>query len=615
MMKKPKITIGKKIFALIFISFCLINCFNIFMDYHREKNTVFKQLENEYHYYLAHQLQERYHQKGYQLQDSFYQDINNTLKTEDGYLTYSVFVLNPDLQIVYNQLDQKRPILRVQDIRDGISTMLSISLDTIDTNIRSQIEKEIKNHLPSNDLKIEAAAPSITQIGDNHISTNIPDLSYLAIDGHVVFDQRQTEDEIKSFTFMNYESPHCYLSSSSYFEEDIEISHIDYFQKTESVLNEISTILPDQQNSQYEQVMQFEDGEGTFYDVLCLPLMHHGAQMDENSEYDFDDIDGYLVFYNYDLYAAQKITHRVIYAKMIIYMMSLVLCICLSLLLAHLLTRRIKKISQSTLAIANNDFDIHLDEKSKDELGVLSHNINHMSQQLKNTIQQLNQEIEYVKKLEGMRKEFIANFTHEIKTPLSIINGYIELLDVSQDEEKKQQYLSAIHQEVNRINQLIHAMLDLSRLESGHVKLQIQDVDIEDLLTTTIEMFAPLLEKKHIHVIMGDEFPHIQADAQELQIVFKNFISNAMKHTPENGSIYIEYHQGILTFENEGEPISDEQKAIIWETYVSGDREGTGLGLAICRSILDLHHFSYDVCNTRRGVQFQIDFNQTKNNI
>lgn len=81
-----------------------------------------------------------------------------------------------------------------------------------------------------------------------------------------------------------------------------------------------------------------------------------------------------------------------------------------------------------------------------------------------------------------------------------------------------------------------------------------------------------------------------------------------MKHTPENESIYIEYHQGILTFENEGEPISEEQKAIIWETYVSGDREGTGLGLAICRSILDSHHFSYDVYNTKRGVQFQIDF-------
>nr|WP_240924478.1 HAMP domain-containing sensor histidine kinase [Massilimicrobiota sp. SW1139] len=291
---------------------------------------------------------------------------------------------------------------------------------------------------------------------------------------------------------------------------------------------------------------------------------------------------------------------------MIIYVISFIVCIVISLLISYILTRRIKKINQCTLAIANNDFDIHLNEKSKDELGVLSHNINQMSQQLKTTIQQLNDEIEYVKKLEGMRKEFIANFTHEIKTPLSIINGYIELIEAGKDDLKKQQYLSAIHQEIEHINQLIMAMLDLSRLESGHVELHKEDIDLEDLLMSIVETFAPILKKKHIHVVMEDEFPHIQGDIKELQTVFQNFMSNAIKHTPQNGHIYIKYHQGILSFENEGKPLSHEQKETIWDTYVSSDRQGTGLGLAICRSILELHGFQYDVCNSEKGVEFQI---------
>ena len=107
-------------------------------------------------------------------------------------------------------------------------------------------------------------------------------------------------------------------------------------------------------------------------------------------------------------------------------------------------------------------------------------------------------------------------------------------------------------------------------------------------------------------LIIEDEFPHIQGDFKELKIVFQNFMSNAIKHTPQNRHIYIKYHQGILSFENEGKPLSHEQKETILDTYVSSDRQGTGLGLAICRSILELHGFQYDVCNSEKGVEFQI---------
>jgi len=230
-----------------------------------------------------------------------------------------------------------------------------------------------------------------------------------------------------------------------------------------------------------------------------------------------------------------------------------------------------------------------------------------MSQRLKLTIQQLNDEIEHVKQLESVRKEFIANFTHEIKTPLAIINGYIELIEETKDDQKKSIYLEAINQETDKINQLILAMLDLSRLESGQVELHIQELDLEDILTTIIESFASLLEKKQIQVVMTGEYSTIEADLFEMELVIKNLISNAIKHTPQNGHIYICYENQTLFIENEGEHLSDKQKEKIWDTYVSSDREGTGLGLAICKTVLDLHGFSYDVHNTERGVSFQVN--------
>ena len=107
---------------------------------------------------------------------------------------------------------------------------------------------------------------------------------------------------------------------------------------------------------------------------------------------------------------------------------------------------------------------------------------------------------------------------------------------------------------------------------------------------------------------MGQQFPHIQGDYKELKIVFQNFMSNAMKHTLHNGYIYIDYQNGTLSFENEGEHLTEQQINKIWDTYISNDRQGTGLGLAICRAILDLHKFTYSVNNSDKGVQFRIHF-------
>lgn len=599
-----KMTLGKKIFILVFMSFVLIQVLNVTLDFHREKSHIYTQNDNIYNIdVLSQQLSILYNQKYNDLNSSFYEDIEQTLEAEDGYKIDSVFVLNPDLEMVYNLREHNTPYLTLRNEKDGITTYLQINLSQISIDQQKQIENILRKHVENNQLPVNIAFTGYDSQNNSNVSMKIDDISYLSIDKQIFLNHRQNNEKIYTMYFETYESANCLLSAQGLYLDEYDDFHEDNYQKHDGIVCDyVSSLFPQYGETFSSGVGGVEEKEDTIYSIHCMPLISKDAKPIENSEfgdYDVQDVDGYLVFYTYDLNAIGRITHQVIYSKMIIYIISFIVCIMISLLISYILTRRIKKMSQATLSIANNDFDIHLNEKSKDELGVLSHNINQMSQQL-------NDEIEYVKQLEGMRKEFIANFTHEIKTPLSIINGYIELIEARKDDDKKQQYLSAIHQEIEHINQLIMAMLDLSRLESGKVELHKEDIDLEDLLMSIVETFAPILKKKHIHVVMEDEFPHIQGDIKELQTVFQNFMSNAIKHTSQNGHIYIKYHQGILSFENEGKPLSHEQKETIWDTYVSSDRQGTGLGFAICRSILELHGFQYDVCNSEKGVEFQI---------
>lgn len=286
-----------------------------------------------------------------------------------------------------------------------------------------------------------------------------------------------------------------------------------------------------------------------------------------------------------------------------IYMTALFVLIFVSWCLSTIITYPISKIQQSALKIANNDFSEEIKMKSKDELGSLAESINVMRIQLKQTIEQLNQEIEHVKELELLRKDFVNQFTHEMKTPLGIINGYSELIEEAENEEEVKKYLDVINRETSRVNQLIQSMLKLSRLEAGKVELIKEKIDLEDLVTEIIDEYEILLMKKNIKVSIDTQNVMINGDMKQLKIVIQNFLSNAIRHVNENGSIIIRINQGLSIF-NEGENIKEGQIEKIWYTFVTHHQEGSGLGLAICKSILELHGYQYGVVNQENGVEF-----------
>lgn len=506
-MKMLKPTLSKKIFVLLLMSFCLGNVFNVFLDFNREKSHAYENLNDQYLHVLVTQLQNDYQRKYGALDTSFFKEVNQTLiqKGESNYK--NVLILDNELNVIYDQQSQSVPYLTlidspIQKDRYGFTTFI-FELTSLNESVKKELEKKLDEQFNNESFLIKIASMTYNEnkITDSSYATE--DITYLEIDNHIFIDQRQNNENIEELYFFNYESDNLYLTLQDFYPwNEIGFQKLCYDEIKQIVVESIKEELPIYESHRFSSESMFEK-DGTLYTTKCLPLIKKGATInEENGEYLLDDVQGYLVSYNYDFHAIDRIMNEAILSKIPTYILSFLFSLVLCIVLSYMITRRIRKINQSTLTIADNDFNVHLDEKSKDELGILSHNINHMSQQLKQTMQQLNEEIEHVKQLESVRKEFIANFTHEIKTPLGIIDGYIELIEVIKDGEKRQDYLEAIEVETKHINELVQAMLNLSRLESGHVELDIQEVDIEDLLTSTIELFAPLLKKKKIQIVL-----------------------------------------------------------------------------------------------------------------
>ena len=286
------------------------------------------------------------------------------------------------------------------------------------------------------------------------------------------------------------------------------------------------------------------------------------------------------------------------------YLLSVLFVILISVVASKIITKPIKLIEQSTKEITKGNFDHYLKINSKDKLGSLAHNINIMNNTIKNNIDDLNKNIIKIKKLENIRKEFIANFTHEIKTPLSIINGYSELIEDCDDNTKKERYLSIINEQTEKINQLVLAMLELSKLESNHIKLDLEEINLNELVTTIIDNLTYLLKIKNIKVDFYSDDSTITADKFKIEMVVKNYLTNAIKHTNNHGIIKVIIKNKALYVENMGKHISEDKLENIWLSFIKDDRDGTGLGLAICKAILDLHHFKYGVENIENGVRF-----------
>lgn len=566
------------------------------MDYVKEKEKLYESLNGKEWEQEIYKLSGDFHDQ----YDEINEDYIELIKKSDYHS--NILLINDQKEIIYDGLSEQDFVLTVEEelLPSYSCNQIQMIFNDLEEDKKKQIESCFSSYCGES-LSISFASP----IYDEHMVNQTlfaDDLTYLKIDDQVILNRLNGENIHKTF-FIEYSSQNFYASRNSLIEDE-EVFVLDFIEIKDHIIEHINL---DPLLEEYVQPLDqagFFEKDRTIYHVYCKSLIGQSAVQNDFQKYNRDDMNKYIILYNYDYYGLDNLMNRVIHNNALFICLSCILVVILSAVLSHLLTKRVIDIERITQRIANNNFNLYLDEKGNDELGVLSRHINKMNRQLKTTIDQLNEELLHVKQLESMRKEFIANFTHEIKTPLSIINGYIELIENTQDEYKKEDYLKAIEQETSHINGLVLAMLNLSRLESGKVELKKDNVDIEDLVSTSLDSMSSLLKQKQLKIIIQGKSPVMNIDSFEMEMVIKNFLNNAIKHTPKQGYIYIIYTENQVIIENEGSSLTDEQIKTIWDTYVSGDREGTGLGLAICKTILELHHFDYGVKNTEKGVAF-----------
>lgn len=308
------------------------------------------------------------------------------------------------------------------------------------------------------------------------------------------------------------------------------------------------------------------------------------------------------------------------------YLLAIILILIFSKLFSNTISKPLIVLNRAALRMAELDFSVKCDNDRTDEIGNLSRTLNFLSSnldsaltELQNANEKLTKDIEKEKSLDKMRKEFVADVSHELKTPISIIGGYAEALkdNILQGEERDS-LLDVILDESEKMSLLVSDMLNLSQLESGYYKLTLEDFSLTSLVKLILLRHSMNINKNELHIKTEfyEENIVVLGDRLRIDQVITNLLNNAVKHTPIKGTIIIsiaqaeESHQVIFSIENNGDPIEYVELENIWNKFYKIDKSrhrsngGTGLGLSIVSNILELHHSRYGVENTENGVNF-----------
>ncbi|WP_418791960.1 sensor histidine kinase [Phosphitispora sp. TUW77] len=292
-------------------------------------------------------------------------------------------------------------------------------------------------------------------------------------------------------------------------------------------------------------------------------------------------------------------------------------------------TKPILDLSDIARKMSALDFSVKYPVKSDDEIGQLGHSINSLSDQLDKAISELQEanaklreDIERERMIDKMRKDFISSVSHELKTPIALIQGYAEglKLNVNEDEESRNFYCDVIMDETGKMNTLVKDLLDLSQIESGYFKLDKSDFDISLLVERVLDKYQPVLQEKGIIKQVDKRgSPLVNGDKVRIEQVLVNYLNNAIDHVDEARIIRITiavYADKVrVSVFNSGKPIPDESLDKIWSSFYKVDKArtraygGTGLGLSVVKAIMELHNNSFGVANMENGVKFWFEVN------
>ncbi|MFC8057288.1 sensor histidine kinase [Bacillus cereus] len=333
--------------------------------------------------------------------------------------------------------------------------------------------------------------------------------------------------------------------------------------------------------------------------------------------------DGQVKEMVYSLSSLQPITKATeLMSDYYIYIIAfvLVLSLIVSFYYSRIITKPLLKINEATKKIMKFEFQDQISIKSKNEIGELSSNINQLSDRMEGYINQLKDDLEKEKQLEQTRKDFIAGVSHELKTPLSVMQVSASMLQDGIAPEMNQYYWEALEKEIEKMNVLIDEMLNLAKYESGTYQIQMEQVNVVDLIQQVEKDLHGQIDEKSLEIITNIDYVCVKGKANLLEQVITNLFTNAIRYTDVKQMIVIdvkeEENDVYIGFENKGSHIAEENIDKIWNQFYRVDKSrkrvcgGTGLGLAIVRNILELHAAEYGVMNTEDGVLFYFRLNK-----
>lgn len=296
-----------------------------------------------------------------------------------------------------------------------------------------------------------------------------------------------------------------------------------------------------------------------------------------------------------------------------------------------------KKITEPILELANIsermsklDFTAKYEVTGENEVALLGENINKLSSTLEETISELKtannelkSDIEKKEQIDEMRKEFLSNVSHELKTPIALIQGYAEGLKecINDDEESRDFYCEVIMDEAGRMNTMVKKLLTLNQLEFGNEIVTMERFDIVGLISGVIQSIDILAKQKEVTIHFNYSNPiYVWADEFKTEEVVRNYLSNALNHAANEKIVDVKISsQGDLariSVFNTGQPIPEEALDKLWVKFYKVDKArtreygGSGIGLSIVKAILESFNREYGVLNYDNGVEFWFELEQ-----
>ncbi|SFC56028.1 sensor histidine kinase [Clostridium uliginosum] len=308
----------------------------------------------------------------------------------------------------------------------------------------------------------------------------------------------------------------------------------------------------------------------------------------------------------------------------------MIIAIILSSIYSNLISKPLITLNTVANKMSNMDFTVSCPIDREDEIGSLARSLNFLSKNLQSALldlqkknKKLEKDIQKERKLENMRKEFVADVSHELKTPIGIIEGYAEgIKDGIVSGNDAMIYLDTIISESKKMSVLVTNMLELSKLESGTIKPNPESFNINRLINKILKNHSLYFEENNLKVnfTSSNPYSYVYADTFQMEQVLTNLITNAIKYTPSgnsiNVSIYEENDKFKISIQNTGINIPEEEIDKLFDKFYRIDKSrerhqnSTGLGLSIVKNILNLHNSDFSLQNIPNGVEFYFYLNK-----